>query len=106
MRFQSMTPLPTSVRSTVSPKFCAPPEVILGIVFTSLTWTSGKRPGYFSKYFTGSEPVVVISELHARLLRLLAALVEFVSGLFPDIRRLAQVLRDPWADDVVQPDFL
>ena len=47
-----MIPLPTSVISgSESPKFCPPEASTLGIFVRSLTWTRGKRPGYFLKYF-------------------------------------------------------
>src|SRR5437868_7436832 len=45
MRFQSITPLPTSVISFIeSPKSCSPAAVTEGTLVTSFTCTSGKRP--------------------------------------------------------------
>ena len=43
--FQSMMPLPTSVKSTVSPKSCEPPLLTLGIFFMSFTYDQREAPG-------------------------------------------------------------
>ena len=50
--------------------------------------------------------MIVIGELHAGFLGLLAAFVEFLGSLLPDVGRLAKIFGNPRADDVLQADGL
>ena len=50
--------------------------------------------------------MIVIGELHARLLRKFATLVELLGGLLPDVGRLAEIFGNPGADNVFQSNRL
>ena len=55
--FQLMSPLPTSVRSTVSPKFCGPPGVMVGRFFSHFQNVVG-NPALFQ----GRDPLQFAAE--------------------------------------------